>query len=137
MFSREEIKAYFARNVDRVRAVAEKMAVSQGETEFSLRIRKIAKSLESCMVLLDTPGSVDLEDLERRLTILDDKQQALMAGYVSEERILQLRREMDGQLAAYRKKMKAQQLALVEKQYIQKRLLEEFGLPRLSLFYLA
>jgi hypothetical protein len=33
--------------------------------------------------------------------------------------------------------MKAEQLALVEKQYMQKRLLEEFGLPRLSLFHLA
>ena len=137
MFSREDIKAYFARNVDRVRAVAEKMAVSQAGAEFSSRLREIAKSLESSMLLLDTPGSVDLEDLERRLTILDEKQQALMAGRVSEERMLQLRREMDGQLAAYRKKMKAEQLALVEKQYIQKRLLEEFGLPRLSLFYLA
>ena len=40
-------------------------------------------------------------------------------------------------LAAYRRKMKAEQLALVEKQYLQKRLLEEFGLPRLSLFYLS
>jgi hypothetical protein len=133
MFSREEIKAYFTRNVDRVRAVAEK----QAGVEFTTRLREIAKSLESSMVLLDTPGSVDLEDLERRLTILDDKQQALMASHVSEERMLQLRREMDGQLAAYRKKMKAEQLALVEKQYLQKRLLEEFGLPRLSLFYLS
>src|ERR1700693_6042221 len=137
MFSREEIKAYFARNVDRVRAVAEKLAVSQAGSEFGSRLREIAKSLEASMVLLDTPGLVDLEDLERRLTILDDKQQALMASHVIEERMLQLRREMDGQLAAYRKKMKAEQLALVEKQYIQKRLLEEFGLPRLSLFYLT
>jgi hypothetical protein len=137
MFSREEIKAYFVRNVERVQAVAEKLAVGQEGAEFSLRLREIAKSLESSMVLLDTPGSVDLEDLERRLTILDDKQQALMAAHVSEERMLQIRREMDGQLVAYRKKMKAEQLALVERQYIQKRLLEEFGLPRLSLFYLA
>jgi hypothetical protein len=137
MFSREEIKAYFARNVDRVRAVAEKLAISQAGGEFSARLRDIAKSLESSMVLLDTPGSVDLEDLERRLTILDDRQQALTASHVSEERMLRLRREMDGQLLAYRKKMKAEQLALVEKQYIQKRLLEEFGLPRLSLFYLG
>ena len=136
-FSREEIKAYFARNVERLRAVAEKVAVGQATAEFSSRLREIAKSLESSMVLLETPGPVDLEDLERRLTILDDKQQALMASDVSEERMLRLRREMDGQLAAYRKKMKAEQLALVEKQYIQKRLLEEFGLPRLSLFYLA
>jgi hypothetical protein len=136
MFSREEIKAYFVRNVERVRGVAEKLAVSEPGDEFSARLREIAKSLEASMVLLDAPGSVDLEDLERRLTILDHKQQALMASHISEERMLQLRREMDGQLAAYRKKMKAEQLALVEKQYIQKRLLEEFGLPRLSLFYL-
>jgi hypothetical protein len=137
MFSREEIKSYFARNVDKVQAVAGNLAAGQAEVEFSSRLRDIAKSLESSMVLLNTPGSVDLEDLERRLTILDDKLQALIASHVSEERMLQLRREMDGQLVAYRKKMKAEQLALVEKQYIQKRLLEEFGLPRLSLFYLA
>ena len=137
MFSREEIKAYFERNVDRVQPVAKKLALDQAGVEFSSRLREIAKSLESSMVLLDTPGSLDLEDLERRLTILDDKQQALMASHVNEERMLQLRRQMDGQLAAYRKKMKAEQLVLVEKQYIQKRLLEEFGLPRLSLFYLS
>jgi hypothetical protein len=137
MFSRDEIKVYFARNLDRIRAVAEKPAVGSTGLEFSSRLWEIAKSLEFSMVLLDSPGSVDLEDLERRLTSLDDKQQALMATHISEERMLQLRREMDGQLAAYRKKMKAEQLALVERQYIQKRLLEEFGLPRLSLFYLT
>jgi hypothetical protein len=137
MFSREEIKAYFARNVDRIRVVAERPVANRGGVEFSSHLREIAHSLESSMVLLDTPGALDLEDLERRLTILDDKQQALMAGHISEERMLQFRREMDGQLAAYRKKMKAEQLALVERQYMQKRLLEEFGLPRLSLFYLA
>ena len=60
-----------------------------------------------------------------------------MARYMSDERMLQIRREMDGQLAAYRGKMKAEQLALVERQYIQKRMLEEFGLPRLSLYYLS
>ena len=31
--------------------------------------------------------------------------------------------------------MKAEQIALIERQYLQKRLLEEFGLPRFSLFY--
>jgi hypothetical protein len=137
VFSRQEIKAYFRRNVDRVRTVAGKIAAGQAGAEFNPRLLEIAKSLEATLILLDTPGTIDLEDLERRLTILDDKQQALMASQISEERMLQLRREMDGQLAAYRKKMKAEQLALVEKQYLQKRLLEEFGLPRLSLFYLV
>jgi hypothetical protein len=135
IFSREEIKAYFERNKAKLMAVAEKHAGSQ--PELSSQLREIAKSLESSIHLVDTPGVADLEDLERRLTILDEKQQAIMARYMSDERMLQIRREMDGQLAAYRGKMKAEQLALVERQYIQKRMLEEFGLPRLSLYYLS
>lgn len=133
-FSHEEVRTYFERNILRVKSAAEKLPA--GNAELSARLTEIAKSLESYVTLLDTPGTPDLEDLERRLTILDDKQQAILASHASDERMLQIRREMDGQLAAYRGKMKAEQLALVEKQYIQKRLLEEFGLPRLSLYYL-
>ena len=55
--------------------------------------------------------------------------------HASEELLLKIRREVDSQLATYRRKMKAEQLALVEKQYSQKRLLDEFRLPRLSLYY--
>jgi hypothetical protein len=87
--------------------------------------------------LLDGPGTLDLEDLERRLTVLDEKLHALLLGHASEELLLRIRREMDAQLAAYRRKMKAEQLALVEKQYMQKRLLDEFALPRLSLYYFS
>ncbi len=71
------------------------------------------------------------------LTILDEKIHALLTSHAPEELMLKVRREVDGQLAMYRRKMKAQQLAMVEKQYVQKRLLEEFGIPRLSLFYLS
>jgi hypothetical protein len=87
--------------------------------------------------LLDSPGALDLEDLERRLTVLDDKLQATLTSQASEELLLEIRRQMDRQLAAYRRKMKAEQIALVEKQYLQKRLLEEYGLPRLSLYYFS
>ena len=134
-FSRADIKTYFAANSAKLLASAGKLAATH--SEFSFELKEIAKSLESYVLLLNTPGTVDLEDLERRLTILDDKQQAMLARHVSEERMLQIRREMDGQLAAYRSKMKAEQLALVERKYTQKRLLEEFGLPRLSLYYFS
>jgi hypothetical protein len=80
---------------------------------------------------------LDLEDLERRLTVLDEKLQAAVTRHASEDLMLRIRREVDGQLAAYRRKMKAEQLAQVEKQYVQKRLLEEFRLPRLSLYYFS
>jgi len=93
--------------------------------------------LQSCTVLVDSPGPLDVEDLERRLTLLDERIHAGMLLHASEESLLRLRREMDGALSAYRRKMKAGQLALVEKQFLQKRLLEEFHIPRLSLFYLT
>ncbi len=95
------------------------------------------RALQSCIVLVDSPGPLDVEDLERRLTLLDERIHAGMLLHASEELLLRLRREMDGALSAYRRKMKAAQLALVEKQFLQKRLLEDFRVPRLSLFYLS
>lgn len=134
-FSRDELKKYFERNVAQLRQAAEK---SQSvPRDLAAALAEIARSVEATAALLDTPGILDLEDLERRLTVLDEKTQAILTSHAPEEMMLKIRRELDGQLARYRRKMKAEQLALVEKQYLQKRLLEEFRLPRLSLFYLS
>jgi hypothetical protein len=78
----------------------------------------------------------DLEDLERRLTALEDKMIALARTRQTEDDALRARRELDSQLRAYRGKMTAPQLAMLEKQYLERQLLESAGLPRLSLFYL-
>jgi hypothetical protein len=134
-FSREELKPFFARNVEQLTRAAEKQSAAL--PELAARIREVGQSLESSKMLLETPGTLDLEDLERRLTILDEKLQAALTQHANEESMLKIRREVDGQLAVYRRKMKAEQLALIEKQYMQKRLLEEFGVPRLSLFYFS
>lgn len=134
-FSREELRIYFTKSAARI-ADAANGARTKG-ADFAGRLREIAQSLGGMATLLEVPGSLDLEDLERRLTILDEKLHALLVGHASEETMLKIRREMDGQLAVYRRKMKAEQIALVEKQYVQKRLLEEFGLPRLSLYYFS
>jgi hypothetical protein len=134
-FSRDELRAYFEKNESRIRKAIETLdAPGQG---FAGQLRGFAESLATTATLLDSPGMLDLEDLERRLTVLDEKLQAALMNHASEETMLKIRREMDGQLAVYRRKMKAQQLALVEKQYTQKRLLEEYGLPRLSLYYFS
>jgi hypothetical protein len=50
--------------------------------------------------------------------------------------LVAIRADLDRQLAPYRRRMSAEQLAQLERQYTQKRLLEQFGVPRLSLFYL-
>ena len=77
-----------------------------------------------------------LEDLEQRLTALEDKMIALARSRQTEEDLLRARRELDLQLRPYRGKMTAPQLAMLEKQYLERQLLESCALPRLSLFYL-
>jgi hypothetical protein len=135
LFSRDELRAYFAKNAAQIVKAAEKHRMTH--PELAARFAEVAQSVESNLPLLDTPGTMDVEDLERRLTILDEKLQAALTSHASEELMLRIRREVDGQLAMYRRKMKAEQIALVERQYMQKRLLEEFGLPRLSLYYFS
>jgi hypothetical protein len=132
-FSREELRAYFERNIEALRAAAARYETAQSDVANFLR--KVAESVESSETLLEAPGQVDLEDLERRMTVLDEKVHAALLTHASEELMLKIRREVESQLATYRRKMKAEQLALVEKQYSQKRLLDEFRLPRLSLYY--
>jgi len=134
-FPREELKAYLARNAAQVAAATRK---DEGRNpEMAARLAEIAESVRGSSLLFDSPAKLDFEDLERRLTVLDDKIAALVMTHATEDLLLRIRREVDGQLSAYRRKMKAEQLALVEKKYTQKRLLEEFGLPRLSLYYFS
>jgi predicted RNase H-like nuclease (RuvC/YqgF family) len=78
----------------------------------------------------------DLEDLERRLTALEDKMIAIARSRQTDEDLLRARRELDLQLRPYRGKMTAEQLSMLERQYLERQLLESSGLPRLSLFYL-
>ncbi len=77
------------------------------------------------------------EDLERRLTVLEQKLNAALTAAADGETLLTIRRELDRQLAPYRRRMTPEQLSQLEGQYTQKRLFERYDLPRLSLFYLT
>ena len=50
--------------------------------------------------------------------------------------MFEARRELESELRPYRGKMTADQLALLEKRYLERNLLEASGLPRFSLFYM-
>ena len=77
-----------------------------------------------------------LEDLERRLTVLEEKLFSVLLAGTSDDDIVFVRSEADRELAPYRRKMPAAQIDQLQKQYVHKRLLEKYGLPRLSLFYM-
>jgi hypothetical protein len=136
-FSREELRAYFRRNTERLRRSAEQLRTANNTEPLAAQLEQTAARLAELEPLLDVPGRLDLEDLERRLTVLEEKLAAALTASADDAVLLRLRTELDRALAAYRRRMTAEQLALLERQYLQKRLFEEYGVPRLSLFYLA
>jgi hypothetical protein len=134
-FSRDELRQFFERNSKRLRAAAEKHRASCAE--LARRCEETAIRLEDLASLFDSPAALDLEDLERRLTVLEEKLSSALSASADEETQVGIRREMDRSLAPYKRKMTPEQLSQLERQYIQKRLFEKFDLPRLSLFYLT
>jgi len=91
----------------------------------------IAASLES------QKAPPRLEDIERRLTVLEERLFAILLAATPDEQIVQMRSEADRELSPYRRKMPASQIEQLQKQYVHKRLLELYGVPRLSLFYMS
>jgi hypothetical protein len=134
-FSRDEVKKYLEGNAEGLRAGAAKIRSTQ--PAMATRLDETAKRLDEIGPLLDSPGALDLEDLERRLTVQEEKLTAALSADADEGTLLAIRREMDRSLAPYRRKMSPEQLLQLERQYMQKRLFEQFHLPRLSLFYLT
>ncbi len=118
-FPVEDLRAYLERNA---------VAVESRFPDAAATLRTLAAEAETHLT--------NLEDLERRLTVLEEKMIAAARAAQPEEDLLAARREFDLQLRPYRGKMSADQIALLERQFLDRRLLESAGLPRLSLFYL-
>ena len=76
------------------------------------------------------------EDLERRLTVMEEKLFAVLLAATPDDELVAVRAQADRELAPYRRKMPASQIEQLHKQFVHKRLMEEYSLPRLSLFYM-
>jgi hypothetical protein len=117
-FDQEEIRAFLWRNVE------------------ALRERNGFEDLAEMLAGIAGEAGADLEELERRLTVLEQKMIGLARASESEDDALIARRELETQLQPYRRKMTAAQLSMLESQFLERKLLERLKLPRLSLFYL-
>jgi hypothetical protein len=80
---------------------------------------------------------VDLESLERTLTVCEEKLFAALTSAAPEELLVALKEHAARELAPYRSRMGVVQLRQVEHQFVQKQLLAHYNLPRLSLFYMS
>jgi hypothetical protein len=134
-FSRDELRDFLSRNAEKLDRAAQQTGAAAAS--LARHAAQAHASLADLFPLLDSPAALDLEDLERRLTVIEERLTAALTAGADEETLLAIRRELDRQLAPYRRRMTAAQLSQLERQYIQKRLFEQFDLPRLSLFYLT
>ena len=131
-FEAAEIAAFLRGNAERLEKAKlperEGFATGALARESAGTLREIAESVE-----LKLPR---LEDLERRLTIMEEKLFAALLAVTPDSDLVAVRVEADRDLAPYRRNMLATQVEQLHKQYVHKRLLERCGVPRLSLFYM-
>jgi hypothetical protein len=133
-FSRGELHEHLIRSIEKLEQAANR--ANSADFELARRIAQAGDGVAKLVPLVDSPADLDLEDLERRLSAIEEKLGAAMLAAADENILIAIHADLDRQLAPYRRRMSAEQLAQLERQYTQKRLLEQFGVPRLSLFYL-
>jgi hypothetical protein len=124
----EEIARFFQQNAEKLRHVPSAPAVQLVAEECAATLTDLASTLGG--------APLRLEDLERRLTVLEEKLQAALTVNATENELFELRTEADREIAPYRSKMPGAQIQQLQKQFIHKRLFEKAKIPRLSLFYL-
>jgi len=129
-FEPETIAAFLERNA----AVLEAARFPESAQPVRLIVSEAAKTLRELAAQSGSKGR--LEDLERRLTVLEEKLFAVLLTSAPDEEMVGIRAQADRDMAPYRRKMSAPQIEQLQKQYMQKKLLEKYNLPRLSLFYM-
>lgn len=128
-FENGRIAEFLRANAQKLTAVnvpAQAMPLA-GETASTLE-----RLAEECLA----SAQVHAEDLERRLTVMEEKLFAALLASTSDDALVAVRAEADRDLAPYRRKMTGPQIEQLHKQYVHKRLLDQYGVPRLSLFYM-
>jgi len=124
----ERIAAYLEETSTKVRAATLTGLAAQSATEIADRMNELAASTRQ--------QAPNLEELERTLTVLEEKLLTALTASASEAELTALRAQSAQEIAPYRRRMQALQIRQIEQQFLHKRLLEKYDLPRLSLFYM-
>ena len=129
-FETERIARYLRTNAGLLRAAKLEAPVEAVAVE-------IAERLQALAVGICAEPASSLEELDRTLTVLEEKIFAALLTATPEAELVNLREQAARELAPYRGKMQAVQIKQVQQQFLQKRMLEACKLPRLSLFYMG
>jgi hypothetical protein len=129
-FETERIIRYLEQNAVVIDSASLNSPADAMAIEVTGRLRALAVGLRAEPVQ-------SLEQLDRTLSVLEEKMFAALLTSAPEEELMALREQAARELAPYRGKMQAVQIKQVQQQFLQKRMLEARKLPRLSLFYMS
>lgn len=125
-----ELRNYLLKNAELLRAAKLDSQIQNVARECVDSLLSLSEAVQS------GAGRLPLEDIERRLTVLEEKLNAALFTSAPENELVGIRADADRQLGPYRGKMNAAQIDQLHRQFLHKRLLERYSLPRLSLFYM-
>jgi hypothetical protein len=132
-FETNRVAAFLTRNALALEAAAKASktpTTQEALTATATRLHELAVTMRS-----DSP--LPLDDLDRTLTVLEEKLLLTLQSTATEQQLVDLRAQADRELAPYRSKISATQLRQIHQQFLHKRLLELHLIPRLSLFYMG
>ena len=127
-FEASRIATYLRRNAAAFEAAHTPAPAGTVIAQIAIRLRELADAVAE--------NGATNEDLERILTVLEEKVIAALHLSASEADLVAWREQAARELAPYRGRMQAHQLKQVTEQFLSKRMLDASGLPRLSLFYM-
>ena len=132
-----ELARYFERNAQKMESAQQMEKTRHPAAEVRTLVDGQAATLrELAAEVAASERPAELEALERRMTVMEEKLFATLWSHASDEELMEARAQAERELAPYRGKMSAAQIEQLLRQYGNKQLLERHGLPRLSLFYL-
>jgi hypothetical protein len=129
-FEAERVGQFLEQNADAIEASKLNAPADDVAAEVASRLRALALELRAEPLR-------SLEELDRTLSVLEEKMFAALITSAPEDELVSLREQATRELAPYRGKMQTVQIKQVQQQFLQKRLLEARKLPRLSLFYMS
>src|SRR5437763_4532335 len=95
--------------------------------------KELSATLKAMAAEVEAKSSTSrLEDLERKLTVLEEKLFAVLLAAIPDDDAVAVRAQADRDLVPYRSKAPAAQVQQLQTQYPHKPLLQTYGLPRLS-----
>jgi hypothetical protein len=134
-FANEDILNFLDRNA-RVVEAASRIAREQAQQVLADDLASAAVSLREIAGQEPANLVANLEEIEIRLTAMEEKMSASLTRATSVDRLAEIQGEVERGLAPYRGKMSGPQIESLQRQFLKRQLLEQYHIPRLSLFYM-